>query len=202
MNVEDVLVELAREKEDIEAYKFCVFKPYIKEEDKDYFSILAVLPFSLFWVSRMRIYGGFFNHLRTKYIRSDETVLGLTSLVKLKDNREQQHLPLIDFNCGKSPEDLAKVYEELKRLKYLEGYVLDSGRSYHYIGANVFSDGEFNRFLEDVHELDIVGHNWPRLQKDVGYAVLRLTACPKRGKFQAPRLIEKIEDVQLRFPGM
>ncbi len=197
MNVEEVLVELMGRNDLVKEYQFCVFRPYIKKRS-GYPPVMKV-PDSVFWVSRERTSKNFLSYLRERYIVNDETALGLTSLVRLIGDRKG-HLPLIDFNCGKFSEDLMRVYENLKYLKCLEGYLLDSGRSYHFIGTNPLDNNEFIRFLNHMSGSEIIGDNWPRLQKETGFAVLRLTACPKRGKPYVPTLVDRIEDTQLRFP--
>ena len=124
MNVEDVLIELMSGDDLIEGYQFCVFRPYVKNDVEDY-PLVLLMPDSTFWVSRERAFKNFLNHLTCRHVINDETSLGLTSLVRLVGGGKR-HRPLIDFNCGKSSEDLMNLYEDLKYLRCLDGYLLNS----------------------------------------------------------------------------
>lgn len=62
----------------------------------------------------------------------------LCSRVILKDGTER-HIPMIDFHVPPSPENLIIVQSVCRLLGLHPGWILNSGESYHYIGALVVS---------------------------------------------------------------
>lgn len=72
--------------------------------------------------------------------------IALNSKVKLGTG-EERHLPLLDFHIPISNENEKIVLEVIKLLGFLDGYILKSGESYHFIGVSLIDDSELVRLL-------------------------------------------------------
>lgn len=76
----------------------------------------------------------------------DGKALALCSKCKLRDGSDA-HIPMMDFRCQPSPENLERIKEVLAALDQRNGAILESGRSYHFYGFNVMDQGEWVEFL-------------------------------------------------------
>lgn len=201
MDFENIIQRLTKERGDISSYMFCLFVPYIGNMNLGSDIIIEeerVPVDKEFWVSREEVHDGFMNSLIQQYLNSGDQALGLTSLVRLEEGRKE-HLGLVDFHCDKSRESLEEVERTLISLNMRKGFIIDSGNSYHFISIDSRPWPSYVALLEKMCDYSIIGDNWPRLQIPQGYAVLRATACPKRGKHQEPELITYVEDTQLEL---
>ena len=115
-------------------------------------------------------------------------VLGIISDIKIARSFEEyysahfHHIPMMDFRCPKSPKNLARIKRLLRTIGQKEGVILDSGRSYHYLGINQLSEKDWLIFLgkcllSEFVDGRYVGH---RLIDRCG--ILRISACPQRPK--------------------
>ena len=77
---------------------------------------------------------------------SNDTVLALCSKCKLRDG-SIGHIPMMDFRCLPSPENLDRVKAILKGLGQRNGAIVESGRSYHFYGFELLDQNEWIRFL-------------------------------------------------------
>ena len=57
------------------------------------------------------------------------------------------HFPLMDFNICVSEDGLTKVNKILTLLGVKQGYLMDSGSSYHFIGSEPMPVDEYHAFL-------------------------------------------------------
>lgn len=105
--------------------------------------------------------------------RGDEN-FGLASRVSLADG-EIKHIPMIDFDCPCSEQNLHRVADTLSDLGQKKGFIIESGRSYHYYGIDLFSEEEWRNFMERCQEQDIIEREWPLWQLRDGFSVLRLS---------------------------
>lgn len=192
MQYEEVIREIARENQQVSQYQFCIYRANLDSDKSEY-----LFPEKMFMVPRGNIRLGFVDDLRTRHLPSNEHVIGLTSLVII-DNAEF-HLDMIDFCCEKSEDGLEDVKSTLTSLRINGGFVMDSGNSYHYIGANFRSKPEFLQLLKMLPDYSCIGPNWPSYQRLKEFSVLRITPCLKFGK-KIPLLVERFDDQQLYFP--
>ena len=72
--------------------------------------------------------------------------LAVTSKTKTQDTNKVFHIPMMDFNCEASSENLKKIQEFLDKIGQ-RGAVLLSGRSYHYYGVELLSKRNWFLFL-------------------------------------------------------
>lgn len=75
--------------------------------------------------------------------------VAVNSKVKLSDGTIA-HIPMLDLAPRKSKEALRKIQSQLMKIikpHFGEGYVLETGKSYHYIGAKIFAEKRLNEFL-------------------------------------------------------
>ena len=202
MQYEEIMQRLVNERQDILSYMFCLFIPSISvrysEAEKRYARERYIPVKKEIWVPRGDIHTGFITDLVNEHIALDEEAIGLTSLVRLNDGTER-HLGLIDFCCEKSEEGLDIVRMALNGIDMRFGFIIDSGNSYHFIGTQPYFFERYMDLLRKMRDFESIGEDWPNCQISQGYSDLRVTACPKRGKFHVPRLVEHIEDTQLTF---
>ncbi len=120
--------------------------------------------------------------------------LGIASFAKIRDGKIL-HIPMIDFNCPYSIENLLKIEKTLYVLAQDKGFLLESGKSYHYYGINLLSVEGWINFMKICAEQDIIGSNWPRFQLQRGYSTLRISTSTQ--KPHSPKIIAKIGSFEI-----
>lgn len=114
--------------------------------------------------------------------------LGIASLVKIK-NGGMRHIPMIDFNCGYTIENLLKIEKTLHVLGQSKGFLLESGKSYHYYGIELLSVEGWVNFTKSCAGQDIIGKYWPAFQLKRGYSTLRISTSLQ--KPHLPKVVAK-----------
>ena len=71
--------------------------------------------------------------------------LVLCSRVETRDD-EVLHIPMLDFECSVSPENLIKVSQFIEETNS-RGLILESGRSYHFYGLDLLSPEKWAQFM-------------------------------------------------------
>ncbi|MFH0852493.1 MAG: hypothetical protein V1845_02740 [bacterium] len=112
--------------------------------------------------------------------------MGLVSLVRM-DDEKIRHIPMIDFQCPCCEEGLTEAIRALDWLGQRKGFLLESGRSYHYYGINVMTADEWVSFMRDCRERHVIGSSWPMHQLEDGFSVLRISTSIS--KPQLPKVI-------------
>ena len=103
-------------------------------------------------------------------------LIGACSNVELNNGRVA-HIPMMDFMCTPSHENLAVLARLIGNLQQGTGWLLHSGNSYHYYGVQLLSPGDWNVFLGKCLLMSgfaddrYIGH-----QLVDGYCVLRLSS--------------------------
>jgi hypothetical protein len=72
--------------------------------------------------------------------------LFVSSKAQLSDGR-WVHLPMMDFTCRDTSEDLRKVVLAVPALGLSKGVILRSGKSFHYYGFSMLTSDEWMTFL-------------------------------------------------------
>jgi hypothetical protein len=117
-----------------------------------------------------------------------EENLAAASKVKVRGDAEM-HICMIDFNIPFSKNGTYVVKRLLKTMNQ-QGYLLCSGKSYHFYGRNLMTKGDYMKFLIKLIFLSpIVDKNWVIHQVLREQSFLRITK--KYGHY--PYLIENIE---------
>lgn len=109
--------------------------------------------------------------------------LAFSSKLKLRGSKKDFCVPLVDFKCKDSPENLEKVRDFLIKIGQKTGIILASGQSYHYYGLELLSVEQWRVFmakcllseLRDLQLIDVshIGHSlWD------GFAILRISKSP------------------------
>lgn len=107
---------------------------------------------------------------------------GISSLVKMADASCPLHLPMLDFHVPCSPEALELVLEVLHQISPCHGWVLNSGKSYHFVGQEVVSSSALMRFLaKAVLFAPVTDRNWIAHQICEQHCTLRLFDNPRTG---------------------
>ncbi len=73
-------------------------------------------------------------------------VLAVCSKCHLADG-SIAHIPMLDFRCKPSPGNEQKVESSLRAVGQRSGYVLESGRSYHYYGLDLMDEKSWIQFM-------------------------------------------------------
>ena len=116
-------------------------------------------------------------------------MIGVKSLIKTKGGLNA-HLPMIDFHCPVTSSNTQNVREIIKQLN-LAGYLINSGKSYHFIGRHHIDLCEMGKFLgRALLFTPFVDRAWVAHQLIQSYCVLRVSAQPKYD--HPPRLIAQI----------
>ena len=133
--------------------------------------------------------------------------IGINSRVKLK-NGKIAHIPMLDLAPRKSAVSLRKLTARIgKMIKpvFGGGYIIETGKSYHYLGKKVFPDNLFEEFcgrsliasivtvtpegIPNIHE-HIADYRY------IGYSLVRHFTCMRittRGdKTFEPRVIAEV----------
>lgn len=79
------------------------------------------------------------------YSDSEEEVLAVSSKVRI--GQKIFHIPMMDFRCDPSPENLSRLKMLLVRIGQSKGVILLSGRSYHFYGAELLNQKDYSPFL-------------------------------------------------------
>lgn len=117
-------------------------------------------------------------------------LLGLQSNVEVAGGSQAQ-IPMMDFMCSPSVRNKARLTTLLQSLSLGKGFLLDSGRSYHYYGTRLLKEAEWRAFLgkcllmTGCADERYIGH-----QLVNGYCVLRIS--PGRTKKPAPVMVAEI----------
>lgn len=115
--------------------------------------------------------------------------VALNSLVILSDGSEM-HIPLLDFKIPVASGNVFIVKEALKKLK-LTGFILDSGKSFHFVGNKLISKSALIELLARFTLLyPISDKSWAAHQIIEQSASLRIT--PKNGAL--PSIIDIVDD--------
>jgi hypothetical protein len=102
-------------------------------------------------------------------------MLALSSLVELRSG-ERHHIPMLDFHCAASSDNLPLVISALRALTNRgHGFLLESGKSYHYYGDQLLTLLDFPKFLARASLLGpIVDVRWVAHQILEGACALRI----------------------------
>jgi len=75
-----------------------------------------------------------------------ENMLAISSLVSCSDGG-QKHIPMLDLHCRVSHQNQDIVEEVVNLLDIGGGYILESGKSYHFYGVRLLSTDDLSSFL-------------------------------------------------------
>lgn len=120
----------------------------------------------------------------------DDRVLVISSMIDLRDG-SQRHLPMLDFHCPASPENLELTCAVVQELSIGDGFVLESGDSYHFYGERVLDESEMIRFLgRALLFAPIIDRAWIAHQLIESACALRIS--PRAENARAPYVVAKI----------
>ena len=130
----------------------------------------------------------------------EDAQIGVFSKVLLESG-EFAHIPMMDFNQDKTEQGLRLVVERLKKARVSRGWVLETGKSYHYYGSQLLTELGWVDFMgtclltsvvhsreniEQVADPRYIGHSLRR-----GGCVLRITTqASKKFKPEVAAFIE------------
>ncbi|MEE9525275.1 MAG: hypothetical protein V3V78_01560 [Candidatus Woesearchaeota archaeon] len=120
----------------------------------------------------------------------DDYYAGIGSKVLLNDGLEE-HLLLVDFKVPCSDENLKEVQNFIKENKLNPGFILLSGRSYHFYSNYAYSMDEWCSKMNEIKDHPIVDSRWANIQLERELAVLRTSSGYHKPK--EPELIKIIQ---------
>jgi len=115
---------------------------------------------------------------------------GVVALASKVQNRDSsvQHVPMLDFHCESSNENIKLVYSVMDKLTEAEYFVASSGKSYHVFVVELLSDEGWREFLYRSLLLSpIIDTRYVAHQLLAGRCALRLVATPR--KRMEPRIV-------------
>lgn len=117
-------------------------------------------------------------------------LVGILSKVALTGG-DSAHIPMMDFSCDPTPEHLQLARQLLKGIGEREGFLLESGRSYHYYGTRLLSNAAWVAFLgKCVLMPSLVDNRYVGHQLVDGHCVLRLSTSQR--KPTVPEFVAKL----------
>lgn len=142
---ESVVLEIAKHNPQIFHFSFAWYEPKGPPDRTDLFDS----------IEKKFILKGKLHELLKE--NNGNKAIGLVSKVTLLDPNEDYrhrtiqgfaHIPMIDFSCEPTQENV-DVCKELLRTHFEEkhGYILKSGRSFHYYGLNLLTEREWTWFM-------------------------------------------------------
>jgi len=143
--------------------------------------------------------GHSFEEMGRRLKKREEENIGLTSLVRLSDARIC-HIPMVDFCNHCSEEGLKEAMVALYSLGEERGFLVESGHSYHYYGVRLLKVDGWVDFMRSCQTKPVIGHRWPMLQLEDGFATLRISTSSF--KPQLPRVIGKFGKFDFRRIGL
>ncbi|HJY08726.1 MAG TPA: hypothetical protein VJ323_20575 [Bryobacteraceae bacterium] len=109
-----------------------------------------------------------------------DEILAVLSKVQMQDGTSR-HIPMLDFHAPTSDVSEAIVCELLQFLG-CRGYVLASGKSYHFIGVDLLNEDQFAGFLGSALLFSpIIDRTWLAHQLLEGMCALRISGRPGYG---------------------
>jgi len=110
----------------------------------------------------------------------DGWVLALCSRCEVDDG-SQRHIPMMDFRCAPSPQNLERTRLALKKLGQASGVILESGRSYHFYGFQLQEQQEWIDFMaRSLLLAPFVDARFVAHRLIEGTAVLRISASERK----------------------
>lgn len=148
MNAIDVLVEIARVNPKI---KFLSFHSFIPKEGLKETSG-QISPMARLRHDSSDSGSTVVRKLTSAFFLAETEAMGKRGwargvLSRVRFENKTFHIPMMDFSCEETEDNLAIIREFLEGIGQENGVILSSGRSYHYYGAKLFSEEEWLKFL-------------------------------------------------------
>ena len=122
------------------------------------------------------------NELLSEVKREDERYL-ISFQSRILTQSGYWHFPMIDFsNFIINDLNIDDVEKVLKELGESNGYILDSGRCYHYYGDRLLTDDEWCDFMKRCSKHPEIGERYISRQLRRGMASLRITTDESKPK--------------------
>lgn len=157
-----------------------VFAKYIPGEEGEF---MTRLPVNQCWhkLNGNRSVRGYRDLVRRRFGEA----LAVCSRVFLKDGTPM-HIPMLDLACPQTDEDRALVFEKLTELGETFGVLLESDNSYHYVGFNLQTEGEWVEFMGRALKLNYREGNRKvrRLVVDPEFVAYSLSRAPDQIGFE------------------
>jgi len=129
--------------------------------------------------------------LKNRLVALTDTTVNYAINSKIISNEGKiRHLILLDFHIPESSQNQKVVEEVLKILKVKNGYLINSGKSYHFFGQDLIAPASLTKFLgRCLFFTPIIDKTWIAHQLMERSCSIRFTK--KNGYF--PTVIKKIE---------
>ena len=103
-------------------------------------------------------------------------ILAISSEVEVAREDEARHIPLLDFSAIPTRHSLSLVKRVIGD-RGMSGFLLESGRSFHFYGRNLLTDAGLVRFLgESLLYGPVLDRRWVAHQLIEGFCALRISS--------------------------
>ena len=112
-----------------------------------------------------------------------------------------RHIPMMDFNLAKSPENIVLLKERLAQVTFeKDGFIVESGKSYHYYGAKLLDEADWRQFLARCLLTSFFqGADGPFLQvadcRYIGYRMLDGACCLRLTTNAQRKFLPRVVDI-------
>ena len=151
------------------------------------------------WITRDRF-------LRTNEVQElidklPETVQMVVFSKVLLNDGNYAHIPMMDFDTPKNDDGLNIVIDRFKKVNIHEGWILESGVSYHFYGSKLLTESNWINFMGECLLTSIVHDNYNIEQvvdnRYIGHSLIRggntLRITTKAEKTFEPKVIKFIK---------
>lgn len=191
------ILDMIRENIGADSYTFAHYKPSTKRNlhfnDYHHFQLpehKTVIHVFELPEERLESFQGFYTSDLSQYGNHPaiRTAAGIASPVQTRQGK--RHIPMIDF-CDRAT--LAGVEFDLAKLG-MHGMIVESGNSFHFYGFETLSEDDWRSFVEETRGFRSIDKNWPDLQLEQGYSMLRIT--PAYHRLFQPCIVRKLEPAE------
>ncbi|KKT77665.1 MAG: hypothetical protein UW86_C0003G0033 [Microgenomates group bacterium GW2011_GWA1_Microgenomates_45_10] len=95
------------------------------------------------------------------------------------------HIPMMDYRCPVSVANLARIVGDL-RLQYQNGWILESGASYHFVSSHIIDPDGWRKWLETMADNPLIDPGFINASRGRDYSSLRITS---RREYRGWRLV-------------
>lgn len=114
--------------------------------------------------------------------------LGVSSVVTKKRAPGIFHMKQLDFSCNPDIKNAESIADEFFKMKAGGGWLVDSGRSFHFYGKDVLNEREWIRFMQEFYDMPttvmigLLDIDYPLMNLTRGYSILRLSESELKKK--------------------
>ncbi len=179
MTASDVIEEIVRGNEKIKIVNFVSYRPNVTVMESGELSLRRISHHNHNYGEMFLTRNEILNGQISKLIEALPKDFDLSISSRMEVGGKICHLPLIDFYCDKTIENLKNLYEIVATYLHLivNGVFLDSGRSYHFYSSSLMDEKIWVKFMAHCSLFDgYIDHRWVSHRLIDGFGCLRISA--------------------------